>query len=121
VALAYSRQDLVVASSARTSSEVRLKVSAWALAATCATFLRAGDRQHERVLDQPTEGNLGGALVVAGADLTEQGHHRREPLHRKQYEVGVVTPPGYRITCIYVDKRHRRSGLAGSRCAVRSS
>jgi GNAT superfamily N-acetyltransferase len=32
--------------------------------------------------------------------------------HRKQYTEGVVTPPGYRITCIYVDKRHRRAGLA---------
>jgi GNAT superfamily N-acetyltransferase len=25
---------------------------------------------------------------------------------------GVLTPPDYRITCIYVDKRHRRGGLA---------
>jgi GNAT superfamily N-acetyltransferase len=32
--------------------------------------------------------------------------------HRKQYSEGVVTPPDYRITCIYVDKRHRRAGLA---------
>ena len=32
--------------------------------------------------------------------------------HRKEYDQGVVTPPDYRVTCIYVDKRHRRSGLA---------
>jgi ribosomal protein S18 acetylase RimI-like enzyme len=32
--------------------------------------------------------------------------------HRKQYEEGVVNPPDYRITCIWVDKRHRRAGLA---------
>lgn len=32
--------------------------------------------------------------------------------HRKQYEEDAVTPPDYRITCIYVDKRYRRSGLA---------
>ena len=32
--------------------------------------------------------------------------------HRKQYEEGVVAPPDYRITCINVDKRHRRVGLA---------
>ena len=32
--------------------------------------------------------------------------------HRKQYDLGVVTPPDYRITCIRVDKRHRRVGLA---------
>ena len=34
--------------------------------------------------------------------------------HRKQYNEGVVTPPDYRITCINVDKRHRRVGLAAA-------
>jgi GNAT superfamily N-acetyltransferase len=32
--------------------------------------------------------------------------------HRKQYDAETVTVPDYRITCIYVDKRHRRAGLA---------
>jgi GNAT superfamily N-acetyltransferase len=32
--------------------------------------------------------------------------------HRKQYLEGVVTPPDFRITCINVDKRHRRVGYA---------
>jgi len=32
--------------------------------------------------------------------------------HRKQYEQDAGLPPDYRITCIYVDKRHRRTGLA---------
>ena len=32
--------------------------------------------------------------------------------HRRQYEQEMTDPPAYRITCIYVDKRHRRAGLA---------
>jgi hypothetical protein len=32
--------------------------------------------------------------------------------HRKQYEAGLVSPPDYRVTCIFVDRNRRRSGLA---------
>lgn len=32
--------------------------------------------------------------------------------HRKDYEAGLVSPPDYRITCIFVDRNHRREGLA---------
>jgi len=32
--------------------------------------------------------------------------------HRKQYEQETVEQPDYRVTCIYVDKRHRKGGLA---------
>jgi hypothetical protein len=31
--------------------------------------------------------------------------------HRKQYEAELDALPDYRITCIFVDKNHRRSGL----------
>jgi hypothetical protein len=31
--------------------------------------------------------------------------------HRKQYEAELDVLPDYRITCIFVDKKHRRSGL----------
>jgi hypothetical protein len=34
--------------------------------------------------------------------------------HRKGYEQGVISPPDYRITCINVEKRHRRVGLAAT-------
>jgi hypothetical protein len=34
--------------------------------------------------------------------------------HRKQYLEGVVAPPNYRITCIYVYKKHRKAGLAAA-------
>ncbi|WP_433365398.1 GNAT family N-acetyltransferase [Actinoplanes sp. CA-142083] len=32
--------------------------------------------------------------------------------HRKQYEAELDLLPDYRITCIFVDKKHRRQGLA---------
>ncbi len=32
--------------------------------------------------------------------------------HRKEWERTVDERPDYRITCVFVDKRHRRSGLA---------
>jgi GNAT superfamily N-acetyltransferase len=32
--------------------------------------------------------------------------------HRKEYETGLVRPPDYRITCIFVDRNHRRTGVA---------
>jgi GNAT superfamily N-acetyltransferase len=39
--------------------------------------------------------------------------------HRKQYDAETVTPPDYRITCIYVDKKRRREGLG--RAALRGA
>ncbi len=32
--------------------------------------------------------------------------------HRKEYEATQAGSPGYRITCIFVDRRYRRHGLA---------
>jgi GNAT superfamily N-acetyltransferase len=57
------------------------------------------------------------ALVLEGAEAVawaEYGTPEELPNihHRKQYDEGVVTRPDYRITCIYVDKRHRKGGLA---------
>jgi len=31
--------------------------------------------------------------------------------HRKEYEAALDSPPDYRITCIFVDKRYRRKGV----------
>ncbi|PFG42396.1 hypothetical protein ATJ88_1057 [Isoptericola jiangsuensis] len=31
--------------------------------------------------------------------------------HRKEYEATVTVVPDYRITCVFVDKRHRRRGV----------
>ena len=33
--------------------------------------------------------------------------------HRRQYETGLVSPPDYRLTCIFVDRDYRRRGVAG--------
>jgi len=32
--------------------------------------------------------------------------------HRKEWEQGVVDIPDYRITCLFVDRRYRRKGMA---------
>jgi GNAT superfamily N-acetyltransferase len=32
--------------------------------------------------------------------------------YRKEYDAGVVVAPRYRITCFFVDRDHRRSGVA---------
>ncbi|KAA2266169.1 GNAT family N-acetyltransferase [Solihabitans fulvus] len=32
--------------------------------------------------------------------------------HRKEWEQGVVRMPDYRITCLFVDRRYRRKGMA---------
>ena len=32
--------------------------------------------------------------------------------HRKEYEAGQQSPPDYRLTCIFVDRNHRREGVA---------
>src|SRR5215218_6136034 len=32
--------------------------------------------------------------------------------HRKEWEQGVVQMPDYRITCLFVDRRYRRQGMA---------
>lgn len=34
--------------------------------------------------------------------------------HRKDYEAGLVELPAYRLTCIYVDKAHRKKGVAAA-------
>lgn len=32
--------------------------------------------------------------------------------HRKEYEAGLVEPADYRLTCFFVDRDHRRDGVA---------
>ena len=34
--------------------------------------------------------------------------------HRKEYEAALDKPPDYRITCIFVDKKHRRKGVTAA-------
>lgn len=63
------------------------------------------------------EGVAHAALVFAGGEAVAWAKYGGpEELtnihHREQYQEGGVRPPDHRITCIYVDKRHRRAGLA---------
>ena len=57
------------------------------------------------------------ALVVAGDEAVawaEYGSPAELPNihHRKQYDAEADLIPDYRVTCIFVDKRYRRRGLA---------
>ena len=63
------------------------------------------------------EGRAHAALVYAGDEAVawcEYGSPEELPniYHRKQYEEELDLVPDYRITCIFVDRRYRRTGLS---------
>jgi GNAT superfamily N-acetyltransferase len=63
------------------------------------------------------QGKAHAALVVDGDEAIawcEYGTPEELPTihHRKQYDAECDVLPGYRLTCIFVDRRHRRRGLA---------
>ena len=63
------------------------------------------------------EGRAHAALVYDGDEAVawcEYGSPEELPniYHRKQYEEELDLVPDYRITCIFVDKRHRGQGIA---------
>ena len=63
------------------------------------------------------EGVAHAALVMDGDEAiawAEYGTPEELPTiqHRKQYDATSTTTPDYRITCVFVDKRHRREGVA---------
>lgn len=63
------------------------------------------------------EGRAHASLVFEGDDAVawcEYGTPEELPnmYHRKQYDTELDLLPDYRITCLFVDKGHRRSGLA---------
>jgi GNAT superfamily N-acetyltransferase len=65
------------------------------------------------------EGRAHAALVYDGADCV--GWCQFGPVdelprikHRRAYDAGQGTPPDWRITCFFVDKTHRRSGVAAA-------
>lgn len=63
------------------------------------------------------EGIAHAALVLDGDEAVawaEYGTVAELPniRHRKQWEAETEQPPDYRITCVFVDKGHRRTGLA---------
>jgi len=63
------------------------------------------------------QGRAHAALVFDGDEAVawaEYGPPQELPNihHRQEYEAGLVRPPDYRITCIFVDRRYRRRGVA---------
>lgn len=63
------------------------------------------------------EGQAHAALVFHGDDAVgwcQYGSPEELPTiyHRKEYEAGVVEHPSYRLTCFFVDRDHRRSGVS---------
>jgi len=63
------------------------------------------------------QGRAHAALVFDGEEAVgwaEYGPPEELPNihHRQEYESGLVGPPDHRITCIFVDRRHRRRGVA---------
>lgn len=74
-----------------------------------------GNRSYKERLVR--EGVAHAALVFEGDEAVawaEYGTPEELPTmkHRKDYDAGLVALPDYRITCIYVDRRHRSSGLS---------
>jgi GNAT superfamily N-acetyltransferase len=68
----------------------------------------------QRLVD---EGQAHAALVFDGdvaVGWCQYGSPEELPniYHRKEYEAGLVAPPDYRLTCFFVDRGHRREGVA---------
>jgi GNAT superfamily N-acetyltransferase len=75
--------------------------------------MRATVRSRQRLVD---EGVAHAALVMAGEEAVawaEYGTPDELPTihHRKEYDATKEAEPDYRITCVFVDKRHRRQGV----------
>jgi hypothetical protein len=63
------------------------------------------------------EGRAHAALVFSGAVAVgwcQYGTPEELPniYHRREYEAGLTSLPDFRITCLFVDRNHRRSGVA---------
>ncbi|HOA86084.1 MAG: GNAT family N-acetyltransferase [Microbacteriaceae bacterium] len=90
----------------------------------CSYFHGDTERTIKRECDGPTfkqrlvgEGVAHAALVFDGEDAIawcEYGSPLELPniYHRKQYDAGEKNPAPWRITCFFVDRDHRRSGVA---------
>jgi hypothetical protein len=82
------------------------------------TGKRPGEGNRDRKERLVSEGRAHAALVFDGADAIawcQYGTPEELPdlYHRKEYEAGLGARPDYRLTCLFVDKNHRRRGVAG--------
>jgi hypothetical protein len=86
--------------------------------ATSAAEGRGGYENNRRIKErQVSEGRAHAALVFSGEEAVawcQYGSPEELPYiyHRKDYEATASRLPDYRVTCIFVDKRYRRSGLS---------
>ncbi|SBS72128.1 GNAT family N-acetyltransferase [uncultured Microbacterium sp.] len=90
----------------------------------CSYFHGDTEQTVKREYDGPTfkqrlvnEGIAHAALVFDGDDAIawcEYGSPTELPgiYHRKQYDAGEANPAPWRITCFFVDRDHRRAGVA---------
>ena len=84
------------------------------------TFTAEGNRAlKERLVE---EGRAHAALVFDGDEAVawcQYGTPEELPNihHRKEYEAALDTPPDYRITCIFVDRKYRRGGMTAAALA----
>ncbi len=74
-----------------------------------------GNREFKRLLVE--QGRTHAALVFDGdvaVAWAQYGPVAELPNihHRKQWEQGLVRSPDFRITCLFVDRRYRRQGMA---------
>jgi GNAT superfamily N-acetyltransferase len=81
------------------------------------TFTAEGNRALKQRLVE--EGRAHAALVFDGDEAVAwcqygSPHELPNIHHRKEYEAALDTPPDYRITCIFVDKKHRRRGITAA-------
>ena len=81
------------------------------------TFTAEGNRALKQRLVE--EGRAHAALVFDGDEAVawcQYGSPEELPNihHRKEYEAALDTPPDYRITCIFVDKKYRRGGVTAA-------
>ena len=63
------------------------------------------------------EGATHHALVMDGdaaVGWCEYGSPAEQPqiYHRREYEASGITPTAFRVTCFFVDRNHRRRGVA---------
>jgi GNAT superfamily N-acetyltransferase len=81
------------------------------------TFTAEGNRALKKRLVE--EGRAHAALVFDGDEAVawcQYGAPEELPniQHRKEYEAALDSPPDYRITCIFVDKKYRRKGVTAA-------
>lgn len=83
----------------------------------CAEKARSPEESRDRKQRRVNEGRAHAALVFDGDDAVawcQYGTPEELPniYHRKEYEATLERLPDYRLTCFFVDRRYRRTGVS---------